>query len=515
MAIRLNLLCKVFGISLNELVDFLNTKGFYPSRNPNSKVSPEVLSFLHEKYGSEGGEENEENESKGFMFVNPDKSAGYTRFEIPNTKIGKGKKQEQKAIESHSIKKKSNSERSEPKKNDTIGLIIKTINRPNRIITEPFGTYEYGVLFPKDILFHGEAVSISLAENFISQKLKVGYRINCKVVGSSHDRKTAFLSYELTDSAFKGIDVFEKLTPGKLYSINLVDTLPDYFLVAIAGTDLHGVILKNQIDESIQLDKHGSLRVQLVEKPVSPFQLLRFVKPIAAKKHLVVENLDEIVNKFLSKPEMDAITPDGLEVVKAILIKFPELKRKEADQITGFDLYCRVDERSPMNYFIKQYPDYIAKHSFWVSVNMDYEEPSIVLFKECPSIVIELKAFSDDVFTVAQFDSRKSGLTRNILQKYNRRTRLKVAGTKLHFITRYDPVPIDYNTEDVIEYLGNLYEFNSSILPSIEEAIHEKTLLSAKDYFVLSSFLKYQRNKESQKVRVFSWRRIVFRPLPF
>lgn len=497
MAIRLNLLCRVFGISLSELVDFLNTKGFYPSRNPNAKVSPDVLSFLHEKYGSEG---KEEKESKGFMYVNPSKTVGYTRFDIPNTKVGKGKNQEQKANEDSLRKRKQNSEKPlEPRKNDTIGVRIKAINRPNRIITEPFGTYEYGVLFPKDILFHGEAVSISMAENFISQKLKVGYRINCKVVGSSHDGKTAFLTYELSDSAFKGLDIFYNLTPGKLYSINLVDTLPDYFLVAIAGTDLHGVILKNQIDESVQLDKHGSLRVQLVEKPVSPFQLLRFVKPIAAKKHVVVENLDEIVNKFLSKPEMDAITPDGLEVVKAILSRFPELKRKEADQIVGFELYSRVDERSPMNYFIKQYPDYITKHSFWVSVNLDYEEPSIVLFKECPSIVIELKAFNDDVFTVAQFDSRKSGLTRNILQKYNRRTRLKVAGTKLHFITRYDPVPIDYNTEDVIEYLGNLYEFNSSILPSIEEAIHEKTLLSAKDYFVLSSFLKYQRNKESQK----------------
>ena len=500
MAIRLKLLTKVFSVGLDELVDFLNTKGYYPSRNPQAQVPPEVISLLHEKFGSKGGGEKEEKESKGFMYVNPDKFAGYTRFEIPNPKVRQGHKPEQKVNESKPIKKSPNTE--EPvqfQKKGTIGLIIKAINRPNRIITEPFGTYEFGVLFPKDILYHGETVSISLSEKFISQKLKVGYRINCKVVGSSPDGKTAFLTYELSDSVFKGLDVFERLIPGKLYPINLVDTLPDSFLVAVAGTDLHGVIHKNQIDESIKLDKHGSLRVQLVEKPANPLQLLRFVKPIAAQKHVVVENLDEIVKNFLTKPEMDAITPDGLEVVKSILSKFPELKRKEADQITGVELYSRIDERSPMNYFVKQYPDYISKHSFWVSVNVDYEEPSIVLFKESPSIVIELKALSDDVFTVTQFDSRKTGLTRNILQKYNRRTRLKVAGTKLHFITRYDPVPIDYNTEDVIDYLGKLYDFNSSILPSIEEAIREKTLLSAKDYYVLSSFLKYQRNKESQK----------------
>lgn len=502
MAIRLKLLTKVFSIGLDELVDFLNTKGYYPSRNLQAQVPPEVVSLLHEKYGSGDGEGEEEKESKGFMYVSPSKSVGYTRFEIPNTKVGKGKKQEQKANEGSLRKRKQNSEKPlEPRKNDTIGVRIKAINRPNRIITEPFGTYEYGVLFPKDILFHGEAISISLSEKFISQKLKVGYRINCKVAGSSHDRKIAFLTYELTDSAIKGLDVFESLTPGRRYSINLVDTMPDHFLVAIADTDLHGVILKNQIDESIQLDKHGSLRVQLVEKPVNPLQLLRFVKPIAAKKHVVVENLDEIVNNFLSKPEMDAITPEGLEVVKAILSKFPELKRKEADQITGFDLYCRVDERSPMNYFIKQKPDYFLKHSFWVSVNLDNEEPSIALFKESPSIVIELKAFNDDVFTVTQFDSRKSKLTQIILQKYNKYSRLKVAGSKLHFISRYEPVPLDYNTEDVIDYLGKLYEFNSSILPSIDEAIREKTLLSAKDYYVLSSFLKYQCNKEYEKER--------------
>ena len=206
MAIKLKLLTKVFSIGLDELVDFLNTKGYYPPRNPQAQVPPEVVSLLHEKFRREGGEEKREKESPRTKFAKIEKSFGPKRFETPNDKAKERHKHDKRSEKSQPIKTTPESEKPiEIQKSDTIGLTIKAINRPNRIITEPFGAYEFGVLFPKDILFHGEAVSITLAEIFISQKLKVGYRINCKIVGSSHDGKTAFLTYELSDSAFKGV----------------------------------------------------------------------------------------------------------------------------------------------------------------------------------------------------------------------------------------------------------------------------------------------------------------------
>lgn len=248
------------------------------------------------------------------------------------------------------------------------------------------------------------------------------------------------------------------------------------------------------------MDKRGNIRLQLVEKPENPFQFARFVKPIAVTPKVAVDDIDPIVESFLTEPELDAITPEDLDIVRSILLRYPDLKRKKADQITGIQLYCRIPEVSRLHYFLRQEPDYFTKHTFWVSVNQEDEEnPSIALFTESPTVVVELKAFSDDVFTVDNFDSSKTNFTKNILQKYNKRTRLKVAGSNLHFVTKYDPIPADYNTEEVIDFLGKLYDFNSSIIPSIHEAIREKTLLSAKDYSILSSFLKYQRNKEFEK----------------
>lgn len=475
--IRVNKLCKQFGVGMKELVSFLNAHGFVVSQNPNDKVPEEAMRILKKEYGKK------------------EKSRFDAEYAGPTPKKERASDTQKKQNGERKTRKTTTETISKWKTHE---VRIKAINRPSRIITEPFGRYAGGVLFPKDILFRGKPVSICIAELFIAQNLKPGSVISCIVTGLSPDGRTAYLTYELPRTFSKGLDVFEELKPGKHCSINLAGVLKNYFLVTIGNLGLHGVILKNQIDDSIKPNKDGSIRVQLVEKPQNPFQLMRFVRPIAAQKQTKVENLDEIVNLFLDKPELDVITPEGLEVVKSILSKFPKLKRKEADKVTGIQLYCRIPEKSQMQ-FIKENLTDISKHSFWVSVNLDDDEPSIVLFKERPTIVIELKAYSDDVFTVDQFDYRMGNLTRIILQKYNRRTRLKIAGTDLHFVTRYDPVPLDYNTEEIIEYLGKLYEFNSSILPSIYDAIREKTLLSSRDYGILSSFLKYQRSKEIER----------------
>ena len=123
----------------------------------------------------------------------------------------------------------------------------------------------------------------------------------------------------------------------------------------------------------------------------------------------------------MTEPELDAITPEDLDIVRSILLRYPDLKRKKADQITGIQLYCRIPEVSRLHYFLRQEPDYFTKHTFWVSVNQEDEEnPSIALFTESPTVVVELKAFSDDVFTVDNFDSSKTNFTKNILQRYNK-----------------------------------------------------------------------------------------------
>lgn len=495
--IRLSKLIKQFSVGLDALVDFLNTQGYNPPRNPNAKVPDTALPALHKQFGS-------------------DKKLAEQAALIPvrmATILGEGKGKKKVQVEGtpapqHLSKRKRialSRQKTEiptapsPKKTPRL-VTIKAINRPSRIITESFDKFKTGVLFTKDILFNGKPVSVENADLIIKKHFQVGQQIPCHIYEVSPDVSTAFLCCDIADLQEVQDKTFTQLKIGSKYPVRLEGTTPNYFLVSIVDTKLYGLVLKNQFDEGAVFDSHGNIKLQLVEKPESPFQLLRFVKPISAQRHIDVGNLDELVNNFLYKTELDAITPDDLDVVKSILGRFPELKRKKADQITGVQLYCRIPEKSPMNYFIKQDSTYFARHSFWVSVNQEDEEnPSIALFTESPTVVIELKAFSDDVFTVAEFDSRKTNLTRNILQKYNKRTRLKIAGTNLHFITRYDPVPSDYNTEDVVDFLGKLYYFNSSIIPSIHEAIREKTLLSAKDYSILSSFLKFQRNKEYEK----------------
>ena len=486
-----------FNIGLDTLVSYLRTQGVWVEEHPNAKVPDTVLPALHKKFGHdrEVAEAAVKTPVRLSTILGDTKGKRKVSIEPPKAAKQTVKKPEVKSPSKPIVSPVIVSDRKK-----AYGMRIKAINRPNRIITEAFREFECGVLFPKDIIFRGKPVSLPLAESYISRKLHVGDTIHCHIIGTTPDGKTAFLSYEIHASAFNGITAFENLKPGAKYPVRLEATTPNYFQVSIVDTWINGMVLKEQFAEGAVFDKRGNIQLQLVEKTESPYQMVRFVKPIASQKRAVVDNIDDLVSSFLTQAEMDVITPEDLDVVRAILSRFPNLKREKADQVTGIQLYCRVPNGSPMNYFIKQEPNYCSNHSFWVSVNLDdSEEPSIALFTESPTIVIEIKAYSDDVFTVAQFDSRKTGFTRNILQKYNKRTRLKVSGSNLHFVTRYDPVPTDYNTEDITDYLGKLYDFNSRIVPGIRDAIHEKTLISAKDYNILSSFLRYQQSKELEK----------------
>ena len=490
-----------FNIGLDTLVSFLRSQGVWAEEHPNAKVPDTVLPALHKQFGRD-------KEIADAAAKTPVKISTIVGDKKSRKRVVAADKRSLPTPSKKPQKKSSKPEVSTiptaPPREYAKRLKIKAINRPHRIITDGFDGFRAGVLLPKDFLYKGQPIAISNAEAIINGRFRIGDVIHCRVVGTSPDKHIAFLSCEVSGFNLSGLEGFDKIALGAKYPVRLVGASQNYFIVAIVGTQIRGLVLKNQFEDGADMDKQGNIRLQLVEKPENPLQFAHFVKPIPVAKKADVGDIDLIVKSFLTEQELDAITPEDLEIVRSILLRFPEMKRKKADQITGIQLYCRIPEVSRMHYFLKQTPDYFSKHSFWVSVNQEDEEnPSIALFTESPTVVVELKAFSDDVFTVDNFDSTKTNFTRNILQKYNKRTRLKIAGSNLHFVTKYDPIPADYNTEDVIDYLGKLYDFNSSIIPSIHEAIRGKTLLSAKDYSILSSFLKYQRNKEFDKEKDF------------
>lgn len=499
--IRLNKLMRDFNIGLGTLVDFLHTQGIWDKKLPSSKVPDTILPALRKRFG------------KDKLIA---ESASKTPVKVSAITKGVKEKNKERKAQKQGLRPSSHLNRKSLPKQDVSSILvsppkayakrvkIKSINRPHRVITEAFDNYKAGVLFPKDITYKGQPIAITYAEALIKTRFKVGGIIHCRITGSSQDGSIAFLSCEISSSDQSEIKDFDKITPGAKYPVRLIGKSPNYFLVSIVGTQIRGLVLKDQFDEGADIDKRGNVRLQLVDKPENPFQFAHFVKAFSIGSRVPVKDLDSIVTKFLRKEELDVISPEDLATVHSILSQFPDLERKKADQVTGIQLYCRVPEKSLLQPFIKQNHSFFKQHSFWVTVNSeDDENPSIILFTETPTVVVELRAFSDDVFTVYGFDARRTSYTRNILIKYNKRTRLKISGKNLHFLSRYDPVPVDFNTEDVIDCISRLYTFNSQIIPGIQDAIREKTLLNTKDYNIMLSFLKYQQDKEYRQASDF------------
>lgn len=214
--VRLSKIVREYNVSIKELCDFLNSKHVYLRPSPNTKIelTDSLSSAIHAKFAH--------NKELANNYSEPHHHRTTITIE---SKEKKKNKHNEKALlpvnEINSAKietQTSSTEFVKIPRNRSVDVTIKSINRPHRVITKPFGKYDYGVLFPKDIIFKGEPISISLSEYFIKQRLHVGDRLHCHIYDTSPDEKIAYLTYELPDSVVEDIDVFEKLIPGKIYS---------------------------------------------------------------------------------------------------------------------------------------------------------------------------------------------------------------------------------------------------------------------------------------------------------
>ena len=380
-------------------------------------------------------------------------------------------------------------------------LVITSISFPGRVVTESFGEYKAGVLFPEHITSGGQPVSIEWLTSWAHRIFEVGKSYNFSVISSLSKGGYAVLGFEIGVPSDEVIDEFDSLAIGDKLEVSFVGETPNYYIVDVRDLPFKGVVLRS----SITLDEEGkperNISLQLAYKGKSPFEMLVFVKPVTSAHAEETRSLENKIKDFLSPEELDAISEEDLAIVSYLLEKFPTVTRDNCKQISC-DIYCRLPENSPMQVYLNTHPAYLEDRAYWVAFSKDRSTGNdvIVLFHSDPTVVIEMSVLDDNQFVVSRFDSNSQWDTRNAIRYNNRKAKLMMSSRNLHFVTRYEAIPVDFSTADVIDMVGKLSDFNTRILHDIRKAIMEKVSVSAEDYTTLKDYLKYQKNAAQETV---------------
>ena len=512
--IRLSKLIKQFNIGLNTLVDFLNSQGadILPIEvTPNWKVSDKYLPALHERFGKDKNLNDAAEKVDVTMHAILDKvtskrennaessaleptAENKTTFPVIKTPVIRTKKKPVDT-EGHDFG------------DGTSTAIVTSISFPSRVITSPIGDYECGILFSENITCFGAPVPNAWLKVHARDFFEVGAEIRVSVKSAIKEGRVAMLELPLEKSAsfskFIGETkyYFETLAPGfRLEAAYPVAETADYYIIGIQDTLLLGVVLKESIpQEAIQED--GSFPVYVAAKGESPLDLILCYYQTANLQKEEAINADEAVSNFLSEQELNIIDELDLAIVKQVLEKYPQVTRENCDQFTG-EIYCRVPGDSAMNVYMNQ--GYFKERSFWMNVvhfpGQENTSPTIVLFNENPTVVIEMEKKNPNEFLLKNFDPRETNdAKRTIIRNNKKGSLLKISSDHLHFVTPYEPIPADYSTDDALDLGEKLGDFNGRIMETIRRTQRERISSNAQDYETLTDYLEYQCEKEEDQ----------------
>lgn len=443
--IRLSALIRRYSIGLDRLVSILRRDGYNVDLNPNAKVSEECIPYLERALALD---------------------IDILSDDVSNTSI----------------------------KRVSFNLRVLYYDDLGRIVTNGFshpelGTFSYGVITPQTVSYLGMPVPFDRANALLNSIVYVGAEITTRFL-SAIGKQCALLAFDASEVFPQEYESFfkESFKDGEIYNVELTGETPNYRIVSVKNTGIVGVIPKSIVPVGYSIEY-----LQLEHKALSPLDYSLFEWP-SVIKDITAPYADSVVAAFLGDAAMSAISEQDLTLVKELLRIKPDINRREADLLTGVELYFQLNDCwLAYEHNIEK----IKGKSFWIAVsNDDKREPKqrkLYLYHEKPTILIEITV-TDSCFEVTQIATEENSGSdaRRFIRSFNRSAELKVSSKYLHFIRRDENPPNGYDHESVYNIVSRLDDFNTVILPTINDVINNRLAENAHDYSILAEFLRYQ-----------------------
>lgn len=370
----------------------------------------------------------------------------------------------------------------------------KIINsNPNYLLIKDGSAFEYGLLFPHNILFEGEEISIVFSLEILKRikNNEIAIKENCSILSKfGENNQNAILLYDCKDDIEK-LNQTVDFKKGEIYKGRVLGKSLNRVIVGINGHYgyFHYTSPVNLEDE---------IYVEVINPGKNVFTFSQFsLFDISGSS---IESLDEetiTLEKFLSKDELASINEADREIVEWILENIPGTTRKNLNVIKedlhiSYNPEVQVDLHSFLT--DKGTSDYFQKNNFWVGVYKDNESNDIkLIFYDCNNIVIETHINEKGIW-VSEFSRDKNISNAQYLIDKNQKA-LIISGSKLSF---HEYRFILDNYLETANRIYNQFEVSKKILPNLNYEIKSIKEKAGLEYITLRNYLIYQENQEKE-----------------
>ena len=380
---------------------------------------------------------------------------------------------------------------------------LNIINSSNNfLILEGGEEFVHGILFPHNIVFNGEEISV-LFSNAILNKIRsrqINLESNANLTIQSRfgkEEENAVLAYDCKDD-FGELDFGDTLEKGKIYTATVLAISSGRIIVGVNG---HYGYISSVCDVSID----DEITVEVISPSHNKFTFSQFAL-VEYSATLYDEDAEESeeINSFLNTEELISIEDDAKVSIEWLLENIPGTTRKNLNVIKeDLHLTYNPDVQADLHNFLtnEKTADYFKKNNFWVGVYRDKgtaskgnEEGDVkLIFYDNNNVVIETQ-INDNAIWVCEFSHDKNKTNAQFLIERNLNA-LVVAGLHIHF---HEYSFLADNYRNVAERIYCQYEVSKKILPNLKKTIKTIKEKAGIEYVTLQHFIKYQQDYENE-----------------
>lgn len=359
---------------------------------------------------------------------------------------------------------------------------------PNYLIVNGEPEFCHGLLFPHNIVFQGEEISLPFATS-IMERIRANESLldNIQVLSRfGNDEKDAILIFECKN-IFTELHLDEKLKKGTIYN-GIV--LAKSFNNTVIGVNGHygfipGIIAA-QVDEQIA--------VSVVVNSTNNMGFCQFaeafsISPLSSEREIDSQSIEE----FLNKEELSAIDEKNRTLIEWLLENVDGLTRRSINVLREeLHISYSPTAQSDLHRFLSENSNYFTDNNFWVGCYRDFDTNNVkVIIYDNNNVVIEVCINASGMW-VTEFSHDKNKSKAQYLLDMNQKA-LVLSGAKIHLHEN------SYIREDYIESGERIfaqYEIAKKMIPELKRTIKSLKEKAGVEYLTLKEFLSYQEEKE-------------------
>ncbi len=353
----------------------------------------------------------------------------------------------------------------------------------NFLIIDGEPEFSKGLLFPHNIIFDGEEMSLPFAMSIMEQlredtsllkELKVITRF-----GSNQEH--VILSYDC-----KGIlhipDYDTTLSENTIYKGKVIAKTNNRTIIAVNGC-------YGYLDEPNDNELDNIINVTIIRNCRNKFGFSQFSIANSIEDTSISSGVSESIEEFLTKEELAAIEDDNKETIEWVLDNIDGITRKNVNVIREvLHLTYNPNTQSDLARFLSEKPQYFVENNFWIGGYRDAEtnDAKLIMY-DCNDVVLEIQVNESGLW-IQEFSHDRIKSNAQYLLNNNVKA-LVISGSNVILHEN------SYLCEDNIEIgnkILNQLSVAKDIIPKLKVAIRTLKEKAGVEYLILKEYLTYQ-----------------------